>query len=238
MNQLLAVVPPTPFVNNANRMEKMNRSLFEMVTHVPLFLLGNAKNVILLGDDETAREILRHSSVEICVRVGATESFRHPRVKSFVSDEVAWVENSARDGTKIMNAEVFDVICVQSPTLARDCTPAFFAGLKKLLAARGILVFSAGSPFHSAEEQKTLAAILKEHFKRLHFYNFCSPDVDGGLSSIAFASDGVHPLDDLNASRVAASDLKMEYYNLGIHEGAFLLPQFQKENLEAYLNPL
>ena len=94
------------------------------------------------------------------------------------------------------------------------------------------------SPFFGAETQKQLAQTLKTHFKRLHVYNFSNLTLVGGLGSIALASDEYHPIDDLQRERVLSARIETDYYNLGTHEGSFLLPEFQKKNLEAHLNPI
>ena len=201
----------------------------EMMAHVPLFVHPNPKTALVIGDGEngTAREILRHPSIETCVRVEkefipqTAEVFGNPRLKKISSDGGNWIQKVAH--------EKFDVICVDSPD------PADF---KKLLRPNGILVAQGESPFYSQENQKALAQKLKIHFKRVHFYNFTHKTYPGGLWSFAFASDAVHPLDDLSSSRVTSSGLEMNWYNLGIHEASFLLPQFQRENLKDYLNPI
>ena len=47
----------------------------DMISHVPLFVHPNPKKVLVIGggDGGTAREVLRHSSVEKCVMVEIDE---------------------------------------------------------------------------------------------------------------------------------------------------------------------
>ena len=191
---------------------------YEMLVHVPMFLHPDPARVLVIGEDTigVAREVLRHPSVEKCARVAMKES-------------ETWIANAA---TASPIKEIFEVICVDSTS------PIDPSKLKMLLSTGGILVTQAGSPLYFGKQQADLAKELKTHFKRVHFYNYVQPSEPGGLYSVAYATDSVHPIDDLSRSKVAASGLDFHYYNLGIHEAAFLLPEFQKNNLNEFLNPL
>jgi spermidine synthase len=236
----------------------------EMMAHVPMFLHAKPKHILILGggDGGTAREVLRHSSVEKCVLVEMDETvikackeflpqtasaFSSPRLKTCIDDPLAWVERAATGGIvsaaeELKGLEHFDVILVDSTDPAGFIEPlygeGFYAHLKKILAPNGIIVSQAESPFYAERMQKALGQALKKNFKRVHFFNFTNLTYPGGLWSMSFASDGIHPLDDLSPSRVAASGLTFKWYNQGIHEGSFLLPEFQKQNLREILNPL
>jgi len=226
----------------------------ETMAHIPMFLHPNPRNALVIGggDGGTARELLRHASLESCVLVEIDEAvvrackefipqtasvFSSPRLKTFIEDGIAWVERAAKEGT-----QKFDVICVDSTDPVGFAQPLFgdefYANLKKILSPNGIIVSQAESPFYAEKMQKTLARVLKNHFKRVHFLNFTNMTYPGGLWSFSYATDAIHPIDDLSASRIAASGLSFKWYNSGIHEGAFLLPEFQKNHLKEYLNPL
>lgn len=236
----------------------------EMMAHVPMFLHPNPKNILVIGggDGGTAREILRHSSVEKCVLVEIDEAvvrackefipqtasvFSSPRMKTFIEDGVAWAERAATQGIAacsedLKGIEKFDVICVDSTDPVGFAQPLFgdefYSNLKKILAPNGIIVSQGESPFYAEKMQQTLGRVLKNHFKRVHFLNFTNMTYPGGLWSFSYATDSIHPLDDLHASRISASGLSFKWYNQGMHEGAFLLPEFQKSNLREFLNPL
>ena len=232
----------------------------EMMAHVPLFLHPNPKKVLVIGggDGGTAREVLRHTSVEKCVLVEIDEavvrackefipqtacSFQSPRMKTFIEDGVEWAKNAAikvKEGSK--EAEKFDVICVDSTDPVGFAQPLFgnefYADLKTILSENGIIVSQGESPFYAEKMQETLAKVLKNNFKRVHFYNFTNMTYPGGLWSFSYASDSIHPIDDFSRSKVASSGMDFHYYNLGVHEAAFLIPEFQKKRLMNELNPL
>ncbi len=226
----------------------------EMAAHAPAFLHPDPKRALVLGggDGALVRELLKHSSIEQIIVVDedqaitrvckeffpeVAQSLSSPRVKLHFKPEQDWVEPEYSKGI-----ENFDLILVDQSPLKRinseEALSHFFENLKAKLNENGIVVLSAESPFFSAETQKQLASNLKQHFKRLHFYNYTNLSLPGGLGSIALACEGWHPVDDLKRERVLSSGLDTDYYNLGIHEGAFMLPEFQKKNLEAHLNPV
>jgi spermidine synthase len=232
----------------------------EMMAHVPLFLHPNPKKALVIGggDGGTAREILRHTHIEKCVLVEIDEAvvrackefipqtanaFQSPRLKTFIEDGVEWAKNAAlkvKQGDQ--DAEKFDIICVDSTDPVGFAQPLFgnefYADLKTILSDDGIIVSQGESPFYAEKMQETLAKVLKNNFKRVHFYNFTNMTYPGGLWSFSYASDSIHPLDDFSRSKVASSGMEFQYYNLGIHEAAFMIPEFQKKKLSAYLNPL
>ena len=95
----------------------------EMIAHVPLFLSPGARHVLVLGGGNggTAREILKHPSVEKCVVIEMDEAvvraaydylplmsagLRNPRTKVIIADPVAWVEAAALGGIAQMGAGI------------------------------------------------------------------------------------------------------------------------------------
>lgn len=50
--------------------------------------------------------------------------------------------------------------------------------------------------------------------------------------SLGFASKKYHPLDDLDAEKWQALNLKTNYYTTRLHKGAFYLPAFLERLLE------
>ena len=204
----------------------------EMMAHVPLFLHPNPSQVLIIGGGNggSTREILRHTTVQKCVLIDHDESVttsckgQSPRLKTVTMDAHEWIKDST---------EKFEVICINA-SLGNE----IYSSLKKNLATGGILISKAGSPIFSENEQLQLASSIKQQFRRVHFYNYTHPSALGGLTSLAYATDSIHPMDDFSRSKVLSSGLEFSYYNLGIHEGSFLIPEFQKKNLVEFLNPL
>jgi len=213
----------------------------DMITHVPLFVHPNPKNVLVIGggDGGTVREVLRHKSVEKCTMVEidgmvveackkhipqTSSQLSDPRVTLKIADGVGFVKNTT---------ETFDVILVDSSDPIGPATPLFnqdfYSDVSKCLAANGIVVSQAESPYYEMPMQKKLVEILSETFANVHLYNYTNLSYPGGTWTFSFASKGLCPLKDFDASRVAKSDLKFEYYNPEVHFGAFALPQFLKQ---------
>jgi spermidine synthase len=59
------------------------------------------------------------------------------------------------------------------------------------------------------------------------------PTYAAGYWLFGFASKKYHPLDDLNADGWNKLQLRTKYYTTNLHKGAFYLPAFLEEMLEA-----
>ena len=83
----------------------------DMIAHVPLFVHPKPKNVLVIGggDGGTAREVLRHSSVEKCTMVEidgmvveacrehipqTSKDLDHPKMNLIIGDGVEFVKNT------------------------------------------------------------------------------------------------------------------------------------------------
>ena len=103
--------------------ERDERIYHEMMAHVPLSVHPNAKRVLIIGggDGGTAREVLRHASVERCVLVevdamvveacrefipSTASVFENPRLELRIEDGVSYMKNSR---------ETFDLILIDGP---------------------------------------------------------------------------------------------------------------------------
>ena len=83
-----------------------------------------------------------------------------------------------------------------------------------------------------------MLGILSDVFARTAIYNYTNLTYPGGLWSFAFAGNGtLCPVGDYDAARADALGLECRYYNRAIHRGAFILPEFQRANLEGLLSP-
>ncbi|MFG1498663.1 polyamine aminopropyltransferase [Halobacteriovorax sp. XZX-3] len=224
----------------------------DMISHVPLFVHPNPKNVLVIGggDGGTAREVLRHASVEKCTMVeidGAVceacmefipqtaEVLKgHPKLDLIIGDGVKFVQETT---------EKFDVIIIDSTDPIGPAAPLFgpefYTNVNKCLADNGIVVSQGESPWFEAEIQKSMLGVLNDIFKNTFIYNFSNLTYPGGLWSFTFATKGdTHPINDFREEAVAESGLEFSYYNAGLHKAAFYLPTFMKKNLEGLIqNP-
>ena len=125
----------------------------DMITHVPMFTHPNPKKVLVIGggDGGTAREVLRHKSVERCVMVEIDKmvvdvciehipqtagALNDPRLELIIGDgSVEFVKNTT---------EKFDVILVDSTDPIRPAEPLFdvefYKNISKALTDDGIVV--------------------------------------------------------------------------------------------------
>ena len=219
----------------------------DMITHVPLFVHPNPEKVLVIGggDGGTAREVLRHPAVKKCVMVEIDEmvveasreflpvtsgELNNPRLELLIQDGVKYMKEST---------ETFDVIIIDSTDPIGPATPLFGEEFYRDVAARlsdnGVVVAQGESPWYETTMQKKLLTVVKDIFPVRSYYNFSNLTYPGGLWSFMYASKGLHPLKDFDAPKVAASGLKFRYYNEGIHQAAFSLPQFMKDNLEGLI---
>lgn len=215
----------------------------EMIAHVPMFVHPNPKNVLIIGggDGGTAREVLRHPSVESCLMVeidamvveasrkflpSTSSSFSDPRFEILIEDGLKFVRESERK---------FDVILVDSTDPIGPAQPlfgeAFYRYVHLRLSENGIVVSQGESVFYEGGMQKKLAEVLGAVFPRVWYYNFCNQTYPGGLWSFSFAAKTLDPLKDFRFARFQELGLEMQYYNSAIHTAAFALPEFMKKNL-------
>ena len=222
----------------------------DMITHVPMFVHPNPRNVLVIGggDGGTVREVLRHKSVEKCTMVEidgmvveacqkhipqTSSQLTDPRVTLHFKDGVEFVKNTK---------EIFDVIIVDSSDPIGPATPLFnvdfYTDVSKCLSDDGIVISQAESPYYEMPMQKKLVEILAETFPKVHLYNYTNLSYPGGTWTFSFASKGLCPFVDFDKSRVEASGLDFQLYNTELHLGSFALPEFLKKTHTGKLTPL
>ena len=219
----------------------------DMIAHVPMFTHPNPKKVLVIGggDGGTAREVLRHKSVESCTMVEIDEMVVNA-CKEFIPQTSCALNDSRLDlvigdGLKFVKEtdEKFDVILVDSTDPIGPAEPlfniSFYQDIYKCLSDDGIVISQGESPFYFKDMQQKLLGIKKEVFSIATIYNFSNLTYPGGLWSFTVGSKKYHPVKDFNPNRVAESGLRFEYYNEGIHQAAFAIPSFMRENLKDFI---
>lgn len=97
------------------------------------------------------------------------------------------------------------------------------------------MVNQQGSPFYKQDAD----AMQRSHqrivatFPISRVYQAHIPTYAAGYWLFGFASKKYHPLDDLNADGWNKLQLRTKYYTTNLHKGAFYLPAFLEEMLEA-----
>ena len=216
----------------------------DMIAHVPLFVHPNPKKVLIIGggDGGTAREVLRHQSVEFCVMVEIDEVVVNA-CKEFIPQTAACLSDSRldlriEDGLAFVKntEEKFDVVIVDSSDPIGPATPLFgeefYRNVAKILNSNGIVISQAESLFIFSEEQGSLMKVLSSVFSKRWVYNYVNAIYPGGAYSFSFATNSdIHPIQSVDSERIGQSALKFSYYSEAMHKAAFVLPPFQVEKI-------
>jgi len=218
----------------------------EMMSHVPLFAHGRAREVLIVGggDCGIAEEVLKHKSVTRLTQVEIDASvvefakehfpeftepvFADKRFECVIDDGMKYVTETNRR---------YDVIIVDSTDPqgpgAVLFTREFYAGCKRCLNKGGALVTQNGVPFLQADELITSIGHFRALFADAACYIAAVPTYVGGLMAMGFASD------DRRLRRASVRMLTERYGKAGrfatrywtpdAHVGAFALPRFIAE---------
>jgi spermidine synthase len=215
----------------------------EMMSHVPLFAHGKAKDVLIIGggDCGIAEEVLKHKSVKRLTQVEIDASvveFAKEHYPEFTKPVFAdkRFESVIDDGAKYVAAtdRRFDVIIVDSTDPqgpgAVLFTKAFYANCKRCLTKGGVLVTQNGVPFLQADELKTSLRHFRALFADSACYTAAIPTYVGGHMAMGFATDD-KTLRRASAKIIAARYAKAgrfstRYWTPELHGGAFALPRF------------
>lgn len=220
----------------------------EMISHVPLFVHPEVKRVLVIGggDGGTAREVIRHQSVEHCRMVEidrmVVESCQKfiPRTAAAMDDPR--VEVTVGDGAGFVSEtdETYDLVLVDSTDPIGPSLPLFgedfYQNVNRILSPQGIVVAQGESAYYYREHQEAIARIQSRIFKNVYVYNYSNMNyLTGFWSFVMGCKSDLCPLADFDPSRVSASGLTFKYYNPDIHRAAFALPEFQRQALSDYL---
>ncbi len=217
----------------------------EMIAHTPLFVHPDPRRVLIIGggDGGTVRECLKHQSVEKVTLVDIDELVTRASLEylpsvagAVLSDRV---ECRFEDGVKFVKGttERYDIVIIDStdPISVGEglFTHAFYQDCFKVLSDDGILVNQSESPAWQAEEVAKISAKLRRVFPRLYFYQAHIPTYPSGHWLFGFASKQYHPMRDFREAYYRQFAHPLRYYNDGLHRGAFALPNFVKELIDA-----
>ena len=149
----------------------------EMMSHVPLFAHGRARNALIVGggDGGVLREALRHpeletvtlceidrSVIELCreyfpeISAGA---YDNPRTRIVIADGTKFVAETP-DRFDVIMIDSTDPVGPGAVLFTRD----FYAGCARCLKPGGLLVTQNGLPFLQASELKQSVGYYRELF--------------------------------------------------------------------------
>ena len=220
----------------------------DMITHVPLFVHPCPKNVLVIGggDGGTAREVIRHNSVEKCTMVEidamVVDACRQhiPQTAGALTSKK--IDLIIGDGVKFVKEtqQKFDVIIVDSTDPIGPAQPLFgeefYQDVHNCLSDDGIVVSQGESSWYAMDIQKSLLSVLNNVFENSFLYSFSNLTYPGGLWSFTFATKKYHPIHDFHPERVTSANLDFDYYNEALHTAAFALPTFVKRGLQGLIS--
>ncbi|MBF7082578.1 polyamine aminopropyltransferase [Desulfallas sp. Bu1-1] len=207
----------------------------EMLAHVALVTHPKPQKVLIIGggDGGTAREVLKHKTVqsvdlvEIDQKVIGNSIKYLPNISDALTDEK--VKIIIDDGIKYAQRtqERYDVILIDSPDPVGPAVGLykhdFYQNISKLLNEKGILVAQTESPFFNQDLLKTSFSSLAILFPITRLYLACIPTYPSGLWSFTLASKYYDPLAVKLDNKIS---FETKYYNKDIHVSAFGLPTF------------
>ena len=217
----------------------------EMITHVPMAVHPNIRNILVIGagDGGVVRELTRYDTVE---RIDLVEM--DPLVveacRTYLPGNACRLDDS-RVRITFGNAlkyirrceNKYDLIIVDSTDPFGPAeglfTKEFYGNCYNALKEEGILVNQQGSPFfkNDAEAMQRSHKRIVDTFPISRVYQAHIPTYAAGYWLFGFASKKYHPVDDLDEERWNALRLKTRYYTTRLHRGAFCLPAFLEEML-------
>lgn len=219
----------------------------EMITHVPMAVHPNVKNVLVIGagDGGVVRELVRYPEieridmveidplvVEVCKKFLPLTAcrFDDPRLQIHYEDGLRFVR---------FKENMYDLIIVDSTDPFGPgeglFTKEFYGNCFKALKEDGILINQHESPFYPDDA----AACQRAHknivntFPIAKVYQAHIPTYPSGHWLFGFASKKYHPLKDLNETRWNLRSLSCRYYTTTLHKGAFYIPAYVEKMLKS-----
>lgn len=213
----------------------------EMLAHVPLFAVDAPRDVLIIGggDGGCLEEVLKHpidkaTMVDLdgeVVELAKTylpkicgKAFDDPRTDLRIGDGAAFVAGTS---------ERYDIIIVDSTDPigpgAVLFSNDFYRNCRRCLNNGGVLITQNGVPAYQYEELRKSLDTFKRHYDYSGCYRVAVPTYFGGDMALGWAGANI----DLSnsdrtvlSSRYGQSGIKTRYYNPGIHQAAFELPNF------------
>ena len=218
----------------------------EMVTHIPMAVHPDVKNVLIIGgaDGGVARELINYKCieridvvepdemlVEVCRKhfPELTCGLDDDRVNVYIQDALRFLRNKTGDYDLIIN-DATDPFGYTEGLFPKE----FYGSCYKALKSDGIMVYQHGSPFYSEDKDECVKMHRKAYqaFPVSRVYQAHIPTCSSGYWLFGFASKKYHPLDDFRPEEWKKLGIKTRYYTTNLHRGAFMLPGYVEQMLE------
>ena len=224
----------------------------EMVTHVPMTVHPNVKNVLIIGggDGGVARELIHYPQIEsidvvesdkmfvdVCAEMfpDIAQGLKDERVNIYYEDGLRFLRNKKARYDLIINDST-DPLGHTEGLFTKE----FYGSCYKALRDDGIMVYQHGSPFYDEDEVECRKMHRKvfRSFPVSRVYQAHIPTFAAGYWLFGFASKKYHPLEDFRPERFDNLNVETWYYTTNLHRGAFMLPKYVEDLLEEEENSL
>ncbi|CAA9988317.1 spermidine synthase, putative [Plasmodium knowlesi strain H] len=225
--------------------EKDEFAYHEMMTHVPMTVAKEPKNILVVGggDGGVIRELCKYKSIEnidICeidemvIEVSKTFfkniscGFDDKRVNVFIEDASKFLENVTN---------TYDVIIVDS---SDPIGPAeslfnqnFYEKVYNALKPNGYCVAQCESIWIHVGTIKSMMGYAKKMFKKVEYANISIPTYPCGCIGILCCSKSDTGMSKPNKRLESKEFNDLKYYSYENHSAAFKLPAFVLKDIES-----
>jgi spermidine synthase len=231
-------------LDGATQITKKDEFIYqEMMSHVPLFAHGKARDVLIIGggDCGIAEEVLKHKSVKRLTQVEidpAVVEFAKEHFPEFTKPVFAdkRFESVIDDGMKYVarTDQRFDVIIVDSTDPQGPgkvlFSAKFYAACRRCLNKGGVLVTQNGVPIFQPAELTSSVGKFRTLFADGACYVAAIPTYIGGHMAMGWATDNKNlrrtPVKTIAARYRSAGSFATRYWSPEVHAAAFALPRF------------
>jgi spermidine synthase len=234
-------------LDGATQISKRDEFIYqEMMSHVPLFAHGNARDVLIIGggDCGIAEEVLKHKTVKRLTQVEidpkviefakehfpelAKPVFADRRFESVIGDGAKYIAKTDRR---------FDVVIVDSTDPIGPgkvlFSEKFYAACRRCMTKGGVLVTQNGVPFLQKKELTAGMTKLRRLFADASCYVAAIPVYVGGHMAMGYATDNGRlrtlPVKTIAQRYRKAGAFKTQYWTPEVHVAAFAQPRFIAE---------
>ena len=217
----------------------------EMITHVPMAVKKDAKNILVIGagDGGVARELSKYNTIEN-IDVVEIDKEVIEVCKEFLPQTACGFDDERvhlyfQDGLKFIRKceNEYDIIIVDSTDPFGPgeglFTKEFYGNCYKALKDDGIMVNQHESPFYKDDANAMQRAHKRicSSFPISRVYQAHIPTYPSGHWLFGFASKKYKPIKDLDSALWKKRNIKTRYYNTNLHKGSFALPNYVEEML-------
>ncbi|HEY5065400.1 MAG TPA: polyamine aminopropyltransferase [Xanthobacteraceae bacterium] len=236
-------------LDGATQITKKDEFIYqEMMSHVPLFAHGSARDVLIIGggDCGIAEEVLKHRSVRCLTQVEIDPAvikfakehfpeftkpvFADKRFESVIDDGMKYVARTERQ----FDAIIVDSTDPQGPGKVLF-SQKFYAACKRCLNKGGVLVTQNGVPLFQPAELVSSVSKFRKLFADSTCYVAAIPTYIGGHMAMGWATDDRSlrqtPVKTLAARYRRAGSFSTRYWTPEVHAAAFALPRFIAETV-------